>query len=581
MSGSVSKELTYEGQPLSLKVPLGEQVVIAPAQVTGYAAVSPITKTPSAVTDVVTFVYNTTITNIELISNQGVDSALNGIKITVKYGNITKDLTWQGYAIATKIPTGSNYSVSSSAISGYNTPTQKTQTATGAIGNVSLAYTTEKVTINITADDGGSVATQTLTVTNMSNSSVLYSGNAGVGIIVKIPFQTSYKVTVSELSMYIKPSDQTFTASTASRTISIVYEKIKSAKITFDKSISDPSNISGDINTGVIKDILAKFRRCLCKKTTDGEVAIAYLKNDNSNYYEDGTAAQLNGNEGDVMVYKPEFYYKYETAGSTKFAYRLSFFNVDGTYKHSPECLIGAYKCYCTGNKMYSRSGVTPTVNKSFNIFEAWATARGAGYQCIDYEQHCMIALMFYAKYGNRSSQAVLGVGGAMYNNNNTTGSTNSRGNSDTQNETANYVNFLGIEGIHGCLFEWVSGVTIHNNVWTITNLDGTRRNVIAHSNAGYIAEIAAADGPFFDLVPTKVGGSSTTYYSDYYYCDYNDRVLARSCDSAYTDGGVSYASAGNDSSYAHTHYGSRLAFRGVIREAQSVSVFKSLQVLI
>lgn len=562
LSGSINKVLTYTGQPISLKVPTGKQVTITPAQLEGYAAVPAVNKTPNAGTDAVTFTYNTTITSISLTSNQGVDSALNGTNITLKYGNVTKNLTWQGSALSVKIPTGSSYTISSGNVTGYNTPAQKTQTATGTTGSVSLAYTTEKVTINVTADDGGSVATQTLTVTNTANNSVLYSGKAGTGIIVKIPFQTSYKVSVNDFALYIKPGDQTFTASTANRTVSVVYEKIKSAVITFDKSIADPSNISGEINTSIIGQILSRWRRCLCKKTADGQVTIRYLKNDNSNYYDDGSAAKLDGTEGDVMVYKPEFYYKYEAVGGTKFAYRLSFFNVDGTYKHSPECLIGAYKCYCTGSKMYSRSGVTPTVSQSSTTFDSWAKARGTGYQRIDYEQHCMIALMFYAKYGNRSSQAVLGVGGAMYNSNNTTGSTNSRGNSDTQNETANYVNFLGIEGVHGCLYEWVSGVTINNYVWTITNPDGTTRNVTAHSGDGWIKEIAAAAGPFFDLVPTEVGGSETTYYSDYYYRNTGSRVLARSYYSANTDGGVSFTYAYHDSSYANASCGCRLIIR-------------------
>lgn len=580
LSGSMNKILTYTGQPLSLKVPTGKQIVITSAQVEGYAAVAAVTKTPTAATDAVTFTYNTTVTSLILTSNQGVDSALNGTNIVVKYGDVTKNLTWQGSALSIKIPTGSSYSVSSGSITGYNTPAPKTQTATGTTGEVSLAYTTEKATINVTADDGGSVATQTLTVTNTANNSVLYSGKAGAGIIVKIPFQTSYKVSVNDFALYIKPEDQTFTASTSSRTVSVVYEKIKSAQITFDKSISDPSNISGDINTSIIGQILSKWRRCLCKKKAEGQVTIAYLKNDNSNYYEDGTAAKLDGTEGDVMVYKPEFYYKYESLGGTKFAYRLSFFNVDGTYIHSPESLIGAYKCYCVGNRMYSRSGVTPTASQSTDTFDTWAKARGTGYQRIDYEQHCMIALMFYAKYGTRNSQSVLGAGGAMYNSNNTTGSTNSRGNSDTKNETANYVNFLGIEGVHGCLYEWVSGVTINSYVWTITNPDGTTRTVTAHSGDGWIVEIAAAAGTFFDLVPTQVGGSETTYYSDYYYRNTGTRVLARSCYSAYTYGGVSYTSANLDSSDAYAGCGCRLAFRGVIREASSVSAFKALQVL-
>jgi len=188
---------------------------------------------------------------------------------------------------------------------------------------------------------------------------------------------------------------------------------------------------------------------------------------------------------------------------------------------------------------------------------------------------------MLYARYGNRNLQAVLGAGGAMYNSNNTTGSTNSRGIQDTVNETANYVNGLGIEGVFGCLLEWVKGVSINNRVWTITDPDGSTRNVNAGTTDGWITNVAAEAGPYFDMVPTAVGGSETTHYADYYYqTSGNSLVLARSDNSSRSSGGVACACADSAASYSYTYYGSRLAFRGVIREAASVSAFKALSVL-
>ena len=78
------------------------------------------------------------------------------------------------------------------------------------------------------------------------------------------------------------------------------------------------------------------------------------------------------------------------------------------------------------GNKLYSRSGVNPTVSKSTNDLTVNATARGSGYQRIDFQQHCVIAFMLYARYGNRNLQAVLGVGGAVSGSSaTTTGSSN------------------------------------------------------------------------------------------------------------------------------------------------------------
>lgn len=55
---------------------------------------------------------------------------------------------------------------------------------------------------------------------------------------------------------------------------------------------------------------------------------------------------------------------------------------------------------------------------------------------------------------------------------------------------------------------------------------------------------------------------------------------MARSCVDSDTNGGVAYAYASSDASHTHSYSGSRLAFRGVIREAVSVSAFKALSVL-
>lgn len=375
------------------------------------------------------------------------------------------------------------------------------------------------------------------------------------------------------------------------------YNVIPPDRIVFDKSISDPANITGYGTPGIM-DLCSKWRRCLVKTTTVagsalGEVAICYLKDDDSNFYHDGTPAILTGSHGDVMVYQPDIYYRHQLIDDNKFGYNISGTPFD-EYKKFGESLIGAYKAAepasggggssSSSRALRSISGATPVVRKSITQFRSAAYSGGGssinvGWDIINYHQHCVIALMFYAKYGTRDSQAVLGVGGAMYNSNNTTGSTNLIGNADTQNETANYVNFLGIEGEHGGICEFVSGVTINDRVWTIINLDGTTRDVTASPDSGWITEIAASAGPCFDLIPTQVGDSATTYYSDYYYQNTGSRVLARSSVSADASGGVSFTNVYGDASSASTHFGSRLAFRGKINVIDDPAEFISLPV--
>ena len=519
---------------------------------------------------------------ITLVSNQGIaDTSLYGSVVKITYADQEKELLWNGAELTITIPMTIDYQIVCPAVDGYLTPETQTYTAlAGGKRAVVLTYSTERLTVNVSANDGVSTAGRTVTLTNADNSQVI-EAKQGASVEFKVPFGINYKVSVDDFAGYLSPKEQSFTANSVTRTVSLEYEKIVDASIVFDSSISDPENITGEVNSGVIAMILAKFRRCLCKKTAEGEVTIAYLKDTDSRYYEDGTAAVLTSAEGDVMTEIPEFYYKRESAGTNKYRYRFALYNVDGTFKKVERSLVGTYKAYQTGSKLYSRSGVSPTISTSKQDFETYACARGTGYQLIDFEQHCAIAFMLYAKYGNRNLQAVLGVGGATYNPTTTTGTSNSRGIQDTVKETSGYVSGLGIEGVFGGIYEFLSGVSIQDRVWTITNPDGTTRKVNAHTADGWITHVAAETSDFFDMVPTDVGGSETTHYSDYYYQTSGGAlVLARSSYSSVSYGGVAFASAYYAPTNTSTLCGSRLAFRGVIREASSVGAFKSLPIL-
>ena len=89
----------------------------------------------------------------------------------------------------------------------------------------------------------------------------------------------------------------------------------------------------------------------------------------------------------------------------------------------------------------------------------------------------------------------------------------------------------------------------------------------------------AVYHGKYMDVVPVgNVSGSSSTYYSDVYWISTAaSRVVYRGCISASANGGVVYANANSDASYASANVGSRLAFRGQIVWAQSVSAFKAI----
>ena len=338
-------------------------------------------------------------------------------------------------------------------------------------------------------------------------------------------------------------------------------------------------NVWEESQDSVISQILSEMGCVLFKRTGDKAGTFIRLDENTRLKYFDGSVAKTDGTEGDVMVYLPEYYYRYENLGGTKFAYRFSRVNLGEDWIHVPASLIGAYKGYVSSKKLYSRSGVTPEGYISFNNATTYSEARGTGYQIIDYYQHCQIAMLFYAKYRNRHSQAVLGIGGAEYNTK--TGGTDALGNRDTEKASSGWVNFRGIEGVFGGLEEYVKGVIINNNVWSITNLDNSVRTVKAYSSMGYISHIQAEKGPFFDVIPTSIQSQEQlgeNYCAYYYTMGSEEIILSRSGAHAVEgNGSIAYTYANDSTTSTSYTKGSRLAFRGELTESKDVNSFKEI----
>lgn len=338
-------------------------------------------------------------------------------------------------------------------------------------------------------------------------------------------------------------------------------------------------NVWEESQDSVISQILSEMGCVLFKRTGDKAGTFIRLDENTRLKYFDGSVAKTDGTEGDVMVYLPEYYYRYENLGGTKFAYRFSRVNLGEDWVHVPASLVGAYKGYVSSNKLYSRSGVTPKGDISFNNATTYSEARGTGYQIIDYYQHCQIAMLFYAKYRNRHSQAVLGIGGAEYNTK--TGGTDALGNRDTEKASSGWVNFRGIEGVFGGLEEYVKGVIINNNVWSITNLDNSVRTVKAYSSMGYISHIQAEKGPFFDVIPTSIQSQEQlgeNYCAYYYTMGSEEIILSRSGAHAVEgNGSIAYTYANDSTTSTSYTKGSRLAFRGELTESKDVNSFKEI----
>lgn len=357
--------------------------------------------------------------------------------------------------------------------------------------------------------------------------------------------------------------------------------------IIMDQTIEDPAAaLSGDINGPVIQAIRAKIRRCLAKYTGDREMTIRYLRNDNSNYYDDGTASVLTGAQGDVMVYFPTFYYKYNKINDYAFSFSFALKKPDNTWKESTECLVGAYEACIVSYKVYSRSEAGSAGYNSQGVYKKDARARGNGYQLIDYDQHKIIAWLFYAIYGTRNCQSVCGRGTNSYTK--STGQTNTIGNADTKTANGNSmsVNFLGIENCWGNKYEWVDNVVVNpdssDGVWRVTDtVTGATRDIAGMApNGSSDCPKTVVAGTFLDLVIKEGGMSDTSGYCDLQFISSSMyRVVARSYTMSNGYGGVACADVNYNSGFSNATTSSRLAFRGKINEAASVSAFKAIPI--
>ena len=261
-------------------------------------------------------------------------------------------------------------------------------------------------------------------------------------------------------------------------------------------------------------------------------------------------------------------------------------------------------------------TGGSTTASMTWTDFHYYSVQRGM--QQIDALMHFRIANLAYAKYGRRNMQEQCGAG--SHTNMRTTGGTMSRGMQDTigyegakainpnvtnslvdENRVHQYAWYidkdeygaakvtqvnniccLGYEDICGHKYDMLDGVDLPNTSgnegkWRIWMPDGSTIMIKGSTSSGWIT--AVAHGKLMAIVPARaMQGSSSTYYSDYYWISTaTGRVVFRGYDVAFAYGGVSNANASYDASYAYTSVGSRLAFRGKLVRAQSVVAYKAL----
>ena len=277
--------------------------------------------------------------------------------------------------------------------------------------------------------------------------------------------------------------------------------------------------------------------------------------------------------------------------------------------EHEP-CLVAVFEACTIGSKLYSAATGNASVGSlTQSDFVYYAKQRGL--QLIDWEMHKDIANLFFAFYGRRDSQDQCGYGQSTEQRN--IGTTALLGMQDTisynsdggahQTSNAWYVrpnedgknvysliyntNSMGYENLYGDKYEWLSGVSLPNTntqeqyKLLIEMPDGSTRKVKSGTVSGYCTGMYHQK--YMDIVGVhSQKGSSTTYYCDEFnVSNAANRVVCRSNFNSFAFGGVSFANCGYDSSSSFAGIGSRLAFRGEIEEAESVTAFKAIKAIL
>lgn len=365
--------------------------------------------------------------------------------------------------------------------------------------------------------------------------------------------------------------------------------------ITLDQTVSDPATmISGDVNGKLIKKLRAGSHRYLGKYTANGVMTLCQLDDSDSTKFYDGTAATLDGTQGDVFMQHPTFYTHAEEISDGVWKIGFADYRVDDTWlEWSDRDLIGAYEACATTTfngttqntandgtgYLRSISGVASLASVSQTNFKLKARARSNNFSLVRWEHQNIMAFLFYALYGNMNCQAICGSGTNAYNK--ATGLTNALGMTDTNSTNGNQssINFWGLDNWWGNKYEWVDNVAIDGFNWTIADRNSNETRVVAGQTTinTWVYPKRMVIGKNLDLIPypTQTGGDDSHGYCDgVYMTGQSGRVVLRSFSYAGSRGGVACAYCGNDASYTYATDGSRLAFRGEIVKAESVAAF-------
>ncbi len=399
-----------------------------------------------------------------------------------------------------------------------------------------------------------------------------------------------------------------------SSTIPSDFEELLSYGVLF--SGAEPQGIRvGNMDFHRSLPLQSQMRRCLL--LDNGEVNY-WLSPRSSNINENGNWAKLDGTDGQVMVFLPQFWYKVKNTAEGK-EYRISERSISG-YTHSPACYISAYEASLMRDESILSSVVNntanyrggnnnaewdeeqqsllgkPVTNVSLTDFIKYALNRGADWYCNYYDAYKKMCFLYLVEYANRNSQAEfvpnptdegfkqggLGEGVTTLGNSEWSafnkhnpfipcGYTNSLGNNTGTKDftmpseygelVVSVPSYRGVENPFGHIWTWTDGLEV------VVGEETTRLEV----NGKYIGDLARGEGYIKtmlgeEIMPVEVGGGSTSYWCDRFYTNAKTSQGKRGVHfGGYanngSNAGLFCSNTNNAPSSAYANFGSRLCF--------------------
>ena len=327
--------------------------------------------------------------------------------------------------------------------------------------------------------------------------------------------------------------------------------------ILLDQTITDPATMITKVyDDGGINQIRLNSHRYVCK-LVDGVMEAKQLQDNNGTLYLDGTAADLTGAEGDVMMKLPEFYYRATEQETDKWLIDFVYGEMpDESYKvWDGKDFVGVYEGYVADQKLYSISGKPPHASvANLSSFQNMARNRGDGYTCLKWKHHSIMVFLFYAQYLNTNSQECIGYG--SWSTSSKSGDTNLLGMEDTIKNISGeqFTNFWGLERWIDNFSEIIENV-YYNNGFCV---DGMIIPNVSIDSSDYISKLTIGEN--LDAACKSVGGTETTGFCDYwtFSSDGPNDLITRAGGYSEGCGIVSIASLQSE-----PYITSRLAYRG------------------